>query len=257
MTAPRLRTLAFLALAAAPAHADFVASTGQMDLSDATMAFGFEAADLAITVWDRGLLPIDPATSTVTGEALEGARALELGGALSHATLALGEALAPLAARRIALRLWVQPRGVDLVAAVEWHSHASPLTPSAHAIHLAPTGRVTSDGWRELSTGPFDAAFMGALPDRLLVTDGTLGAGTDLEPVTLFSPAPTLRARLDAVGVYDLGPALVPTVACTALDESPCGPDGRCLAGRCVDGAVVGGRPPLRHADRVATLARR
>ncbi|MEM1347891.1 MAG: hypothetical protein AAGI01_04985, partial [Myxococcota bacterium] len=122
-------------------------------------------------------------------------------------------------------------------------------------LSLAPTGRRTDDGWIELGSGPFDFLLGHRIaPAALTLTDVNTAAGASAR----IARDPEAHALLDALGVYDLGPARTPDAACTMTTEAEqCGAQGVCLLGRCAGAEAVFGSAPQNPDVRRAYLARR
>lgn len=94
-----------------------------------------------------------------------------------------------------------------------------------------PTGRVTSDGWYEVTSAPF-------------TVEGTKGAKA---AVTIFASG----AEIDGFEVVEAGPART-LRACSGASDPVCGPSEFCAARACHDGAL--GLPPLPAADVRASI---
>jgi hypothetical protein len=229
---------------------------------DAAAREGFEAAPAGLVVTSlqgvtgdpRPLLDEDPG-------ALEGEAVLSLGGERAATVYIPIHDMAPdLVGRRVLLSLWYQPRGTDLLAYVSWRSgdRADALRGGASTgigqLEMAPTGRVTSDGWVELATSPVDFSIGGVIPASFLVLRDRRFAGGIGRTGPLVDPSDVVV--VDALELHDLGPAAVPDAACTALDEDlACGDHGTCLMGRCADAAALWGAPPAA-ASRASWVER-
>lgn len=254
--------VALLALAVGPraARGDFEPRTGKVVRGDAAWAQGFEEDPAgALLLYDSRFMPIpaerlaehlrlDPA------EAIEGQRALELGGEVPFGYLRINTA--SVAGRRIELRLWQKPRGTRVMFSLQWYSGEGEQTAMILAeLPFQPTGRATDDGWEEWSSGPVDAALGGALPafylqiyDEQMPTARQGLSGYDFAALAL----------IDGLELIDLGPAAVPSAACTLpVEQATCGLEGSCLYGRCVDAAASLGPWLENPALRADYLARR
>lgn len=181
-------------------------------------------------------------------KAIEGSGAVRLGGTMAFGWLPIVSA-GRFFGRRVEMRLWQRPEGAQLYAELYWaigpRGGEGALT---GRLMFQPTGRATDDGWEEWSSGPVDFA-MG----------GTLNPGwVFLEvPEALFDSDGAPTVLLDAFSIHDLGPAAVPPVACSVLNEDQrCGQDGLCLLGRCVDAAPLVGPLPFSASQRQYYLAR-
>ena len=90
------------------------------------------------------------------------------------------------------------------------------------------TGRVTSDGWVELSTGPIDTTFAtsGALRGLLLT-------------YTIAGPAGAAWSA-DALEIHAVEGPLVSGGTCTlATEPTLCAKGAACIEGTCIDSAIV------------------
>ncbi len=129
------------------------------------------------------------------------------------------------------------------------------------------TGRETSDGWAEYSTGPVDGRVFGSAPVGAIVLTARFAtqAGTfalddvDLDPSLKLDTIqdPAAYALIDAVEVEPVPGSPMPVTQCTqATAPTACGPLGECTFGHCVDGAFVWGAVP-QAADHRADLVNR
>lgn len=187
----------------------------------------------------------DPHRSLVGGDFLS------VGGEVPLTVIELEPQGAALSRRRVEVRIWQKAFGTQLVAKLVWHSgdfaafYGSGLPYGTHLlaeIPLFPTGRVTSDGWRELSSGAVDFWLAARIRPLLVLEDQQLG------PHALGQAAfgHSARAAVDGLELLDHGPAEVPVQSCHA--SLSCGPSGACLYGRCVDAAARHGpNTPREH----------
>ena len=252
-----LVTEAGAALAAAPGDLD---PSGRLVLAGAAWSLSLDTPDPVVTVLELGIRPTDGAAAYVDDPAgLEGTGALRMGGHYERAAVDLAALEGALSGRRVEIRLWTRALGTDLTAWVQWLGDG-PLGYSALRVPLVMTGRATDDGWVELSTGPVDFDFGGVLPARwLMLQDAGPVRGRDpLFGAARFALDDDARVAVDGLHVLDHGPAAVPASPC-ALPEADevCGAAGACFVGRCVDSAVVAGRPPLAREARAAAVERR
>ena len=223
----------------------------QIDFDDAATVMA--AFPLVFNALDGSVTP----TQQVQNHFLPNPNALEGVGQLvlrtqeaAYATLDVTAAAQALEGRRTQLTVWQHASGTlyDLQLYVRTSSGAFVTNMGLH-----PTGRLTSDGWREYSTGPFDARFGAFGPVELLMVDEQYLLAQQTGR-TEFDNAAT--ASLDGLEFVDLGPALVPAVGCSLVDEDQvCGPQGVCQWGQCVDAAFVHG-PVLDDDDRAQMLSR-
>lgn len=267
-----LRNLSMLLLLAWPlsANADFFQATrGEVDLSAAALAVDFEAAapdGVRVLQYGRGVRPTAELLNVSTQHAIEGTHSAVLGGDVHRYAITLdAPTQQQFAGRRVELRAWYLPAGTRLSARVVWfsgdvESQLEGGAPSFSVFNLGqvafqPTGRRTSDGWFELSTGPFDFNAGATLPPTFIeladvnAADGGIGAVVGRDPAA--------RVYVDALSIEVLGPAAVPDVACSATDAAACTDAGLCHLGRCTDAAIYLGSAPQDDEVRAAYLARR
>ncbi len=254
---------------------DFDAKTGVVVFApNAVKTYGFEsAAEIAAskiftTKWDNAQWPpslrmtpataatVEPFLTTAPADAIQGTRALRvgsLGTAASVGFAILDDALfAQLASSRVEIAMWgrgdgTPPSIVVQYAKPEWSLESGFDFASVSAMR---TGRETTDGWIEYTTGPIDGSVWGA-PIRALV----------LAP---SSQAPKQTSFLvDAVEIKKAPGSLQAANACTQLDvETTCGAGGDCMYGHCVSSTVTWGALPtpahrVEFAERWITLGAR
>jgi len=221
-----------------------------------------------LTIYDTAYAPMtSTAASTLfvsLAEGLEGKGALALGGVAPYATLSLSPLPSALEGRRVAYTLWQRPLGTRV--AVDIYVYTGDYDAAIASgnyqglafvglVGMRPTGRVTSDGYEEWSTGPIDfLAGHTARPAVVTFTDEQLLTAQSSYFASYDTGAQVL---VDAFEVTDLGPAAVPDAPCRLLDENlACGEEGMCLYGRCVDAQYIEGTPPA-DAHAADYLARR
>jgi hypothetical protein len=171
---------------------------------------------------------------TSAEDALAGQHALRIGGATpaSSSGFAIAdEALfKTLAGLRVEITMWARADGATPSFAVtyaksEWAIESSldfALSPSTR------TGRETSDGWVEYTTGPIDGSVWG-VPIRAIA----------------FFPPRGNTFLVDALEIRKASGALTPNVTCTQADvDKTCGEDADCLYGHCVPSSVTWGAMP-------------
>ena len=251
-------------LAARSGHAaTFDDATGRLTL-DGAVTVGFDGVAplptaLQAQVLDGAGQPLDAASVAALlvadAQGLEGGGYLLLGGDAQSLRLDLSGLAVRLTGHRIDIRFWQRPEGTALAGRLSWSLPVTGADPVAlAAVLLQPTGRVTDDGWEEWTSGPLDYAALGAFPAGTLTLydeQQSIPYGSNL---TVDS---TLRVRLDALEILDLGAAAVPAAACTAVTEADaCGARGACLLGRCADAALRYGQMPVDPGLRADYLAR-
>ena len=238
-------------VASASAQISELDAEGSLILSDVDYSFSLDESDPQVTIFDLRSNVVENVWSTESP--LEG-DGLLLIPFTCNGHVDLSAAHEQFLNRRVEIRLWFQPRGTDLSASVEWLLNNDEQK-KRFALSLQPTGRMTSDGWREMSTGPidFDAA---SLPDsRIWLQENSLRPGNDL---SLFSVSPSARVAVDAISITDIGPRQFNATSCDVISrESMCGEEGACVWGLCVDGVIVNGNPPLTKERRRLALEAR
>jgi hypothetical protein len=286
-----LGALSFVAVATAGklAHASTLDAHGHLIFdSDAVFTSGFESLPAqgegaswlawntdgsvftAAAASDGSWVSSAGAPGTVAlPDALEGGHALKLTSGSNVAFAFADPSLFnSLATRRVQISFWGFSMGAEPELDVLYPSVGAPFGPYADARVVAvPTGRETSDGWAEYSTGPVDGTVFGAdligaivLSARFATQSGTF-ALDDYH----FDPAsdvdtiqdPNAYALLDAIEVEPLAGAPMPVTPCTqATVATACGPLAECNFGHCIDGSVVWGSVPQATAHRADLLNR-
>ncbi len=255
-------------MAGRAAASTFDAATGRLSLDDADYAIALDSystfpPELPLTLYDLQQSPLNQievsALFAPDPEGLEGEGALRLRSEDAYfGNIQLGGLPDTFIGRRVEMRIWQKPEGTlwDLSLAFYADGAAFNGGLSFGSVPFRPTGRVTSDGWREYSTGPFDYAVGGEVePAYLLLSDQQVAILQQSYAVGYNYNAAT---RLDALEIVDVGPALVPNASCTLVDEyDVCGAQGTCLHGRCADTAIVDGPAPLDDAARADYVTRR
>ncbi len=254
---------------------------------DALATHGFEtfaslqAAGAATLVWrsgsagdtfdtkplsenDEGVIPTD-----VSG-ALEGSHALVVGSRGATLGLALRDVktLGAQLGNRIEVSMWGRAFGAEPALEVVYSRTASFGPRDAHVVAIR-TGRETSDGWVEYSTGPIDGSVWGAGIQAIVLTaryltghsnarmlvDGAFGPSHEDDRPTLLDPEG--YAVIDAVEIRPAAGSVTPPNACNPLTvDTACGANGECQFGHCLDAAVVWGPVPQAAGDRADRIAR-
>ncbi len=178
-----------------------------------------------------------------SNDALEGLSVLRLTGS-GYLGLELIDAttFATLTAQRVQVSFWGRSEGMEPFLGVTYGNSADlPTTKPWVWARVAAirTGRETSDGWVEYSTGPIDGAVLGR-PIHDILLSARVPTDTD---TALRLDAPALHAtdaiEIDAVEVRPAAGTPL-TAACTAQNvATTCGALGECMYARCVDSAVV------------------
>ncbi len=282
----RAASVALLAVALftpAASRASTIDAQGQLVFDpDAIFTFGFEsvssaqAAGGAWITWREGakvptlspvLLTAANWASAESGaqNALEGSRALWLSHQSGFLGLALFDAdlFAKLRALRVSISFWGRAHGAEPELDVVYAR-------SSAAAHLEPdgfdrvvairTGKETTDGWVEYSTGPIDGALWGTDIVAIILTPryATTGETVALDDPALFPApgkpqilAPSAYALVDALEVVPAGGSVMPATPCTLeTEEADCGDLGSCMYGHCLDSAFIWGPAPSSASMR-------
>lgn len=254
-----------LCVSASTAYAGEWDERGKLSLEGSDYSYGFDARsgeeDFHLVAFGpRGETSFDEDAFAVAPDGLEGEGHLSIGGRVVQMLMRPGANLERFQGRRVQMNLWYKPNGTDADVSISWASGDLDgyLTGTSQDVvifarlALFPTGRATSDGWVELSTGPFDYEAGGIAPAWISVRDP--------QYIQSYYRVPRdrdARVLLDALEIEDLGVALHTGESCNGWTEADvCGAGGECLMGRCVDAAVVTGGAPagVIREDYVARL---
>ena len=190
---------------------------------------------------------IDAKSFAAAIDAVEGKGALRVAG--NRAVLLGDEAsLAPFAAGRVEVTLFVRANGAlpELRAVYGRKALDAPglSFPTAQVVAIR-TGRATSDGWIELSTGPIDGTVAGAAMRGLLLTSA-LGGADDASFVA------------DALEIKVVSGAPLSGGECSITREAEqCKKGAVCIETLCIDSAAAYGAlpPQATRKDIVARVA--
>ena len=256
-----------LCVGASSAYAGEWDERGKLSLENSDYAYGFDARTFAddgdfdlIAFGPRGETSFDDDAFAQNEDGLEGTGALSIGGRVVQMLMRPGANLDKFRGRRVKVNLWYKPDGTDVDLSISWASgdvdgylrgdSQDVVIFARHAFY--PTGRATTDGWVELSTGAFDYEAGGIAPAWISVRDP--------QYIRSYYRVPRdgdARVLLDALEIEDLGEASQTGAACNGWTEADvCGAGGECLMGRCVDAAITtGGVPegPIRE-DYIARV---
>ncbi|MGZ5966857.1 MAG: hypothetical protein ACXWP4_04240 [Polyangiales bacterium] len=170
-------------------------------------------------------------------DVLEGSRAIRLGlkfGDGATGILIPGDAIrTQITSKRFEITFWAKADGATprLTAG---YSTAKPFGQDFVSVAAIRTGRETSDGWTEFTTGTIDAEIW----------------GVPLSGIHLYAspraPA-TSGFLLDALEIVPVGGSTVAPVSCTQADvDLTCGAEGDCQYGHCIPGYAAWGPLPSR-----------
>lgn len=230
-------------------HGKLVASNGAAVVSFDD-GFGLAAWSARITRWQgnpwQAQLVSDPIVDgapfvgrTVPAtEAIEGNGALRLGLKYGDATGVLipGAAIAArVKSARFTVNFWGKSDGATPYLSAGW-STATPYGDDFVKVVALRTGRESSDGWVEYTTGAIDAQIWGVPLSGLLIA-----ASPWAGKATCFA--------VDALEIVPEPGSGVAPHACTQDDvDITCGAEGDCQYGHCIPGyASWGPLPPIEH----------
>jgi len=270
----------------APALASDIGPDGQLVFATNALAtYGFESfADLqsagacsiawATTstgdVLDTTPLTEGVATAVLTDAAgaLEGSHALVVRqGATVGLALRDVKTLGAQTGNRISVSMWGRSFGAEPVLEMVYAHNTTNVGPARVHVTAIRTGRETSDGWVEYSTGPIDGSeWTTPLQAIVLTARVATDAGSSVLVDTAFGPSQpspphildsTAYAVIDAVEI-ELAPGAASTpAACTqATADAVCGAAGECEFGHCIDAALVWGPVPQAAQHRADLVGR-
>lgn len=170
---------------------------------------------------------------------------------------------------RISVRFWGKSSGTEpgLVAVFEPEDVSKEMW-SWGAVHIQAirTGRETSDGWVEYTTGTFDGSWgnnpLAALvfSTRHVTENGTflsIDNGISSSERQSIVGNSAASALVDGVEIVEeTGSQISGDTCAMATQQQDCAPDADCLMGHCVDGALVWGAMPQRPEQRLAIATR-
>ena len=170
---------------------------------------------------------------------IEGVQALVLGaGPADGATgiLIPGTALTKLVKKpQIQVTVWVHATFATPVLVATYSTGVLPADGSFTSVTAIRSGRETSDGWAELTTGPIDTAIWGVPLAQLTLS---------------LSPSDTRRSataalQVDALEIVPLDGTPVAATTCSiATQVKACGQDGECQFGHCLPAYASWGPTP-------------
>jgi hypothetical protein len=270
-SAKNLRPLAvglLLALGApstAHASSSFDVDTGTLTMpKSAVRAYGFESASelvgLEVGTWGGGgnglptlsfkkiAAPADAQAlinkGTDSNDAIEGTHAMSL--SVSNGLVIRDAALwKSLAGGRFVASLWARADGGAPIFQIIYDNDPANVYGASGStfatVRAIRTGRATSDGWAEYSTGPLDGAVWGV-------------------PVAGLIVMPSSRAKagqsflVDALTIEQAtGKPVAPAVCRQENVDAACGPEGDCMFGHCISSAVTWGvNPSGAHREEMA-----
>jgi hypothetical protein len=170
------------------------------------------------------------------GDALEGKRAYRVGsvnGATGNGLAIVDDPVfVALAGARVEVSMWARAEGSSPSLTIEYAKGEWSLEGGLNyaSTVVLRTGRETSDGWVEYTTGPIDGSVWG-VPIRALVFNAQQTKGSSFV--------------VDALEIREVPGSLTSAAACSPADvDVTCGPGGDCMYGRCVPSSVTWGPMP-------------
>jgi hypothetical protein len=236
---------------------------GTMDFEDPTTTASrlrFVVALPNTNTWTFQSMSTDQLLShLVTGnDALEGQRYLKwlsndgYGVSLFDSTL-----FATLVNQRVSISMWGRADGMEPYLGVTYGNDVDFATDKAWQWARIPairTGRETTDGWVEYSTGPIDGSVLDRPIHDLVLSARVANASSTSLRLNGKSQFPDDAVLIDAVEIRP-APGAPKTGTCTAMtQDADCGAQGECFYGRCVDAAAAWHPvPPLAMQTEIAT----
>jgi hypothetical protein len=141
---------------------------------------------------------------------------------------------------RIQITAWVRSSGATPQLVVTWLKDAKlPAAGTFVTLTAIRTGRETSDGWAEISTGPIDTTIWGVPIAEIRLNHGSSDVRNGRQASLV----------VDALEIAPAGGTAVPPSACSiATQDKDCGDDGECQFGHCVPAYTSWGPvPSLEH----------
>lgn len=187
------------------------------------------------------------ASFTKAEDAVEGSRGFRVGsvnGGAGNGLAIVDDAFFPtLAGSRVEISMWARADGSNPSLTIEYAKKDWSLESGfdfASTVAMR-TGRETSDGWAEYSTGPIDGSVWG-VPIRAIVFN--------------TSTTKNVSFVIDALEIKKVPGSLTTATACTQADvETTCGAGGECMYGRCLPTSVTWG--PLPNGEFRSAFAER
>jgi hypothetical protein len=272
----RLR-LAIAAVALVPSLAsasEFDVKAGVVRFTDGALkTYGFESAG-EVAAANASLVRVNNSTGAVTltkiadgstiqanltdaADAVEGAHAFRIGATAGTGLAIMDEAFfSTLVGSRVEVSMWARADGATPAVSVQYGKTDWLLDGGFDfaSVTSMRTGRETSDGWVEYTTGPIDGSVWG-VPIRAIVWSAPSGRGG--------ASTSGVSYVIDAVEIKKVPGSLTAATACTQDDvETTCGASGDCMYGHCVPSTITWGALPTpehraEYAARWSHLASR
>jgi len=179
------------------------------------------------------------------GDPLEGRGALRVGGDVSDGAIGVlipgSTILERAGSKRFEITYWARSEGATPYLTVGYSTRKAFGDDFVRVVAIR-TGRETSDGWAEYTTGTIDSAIWDVPLSGVRIA------------VSPWAAQPS-GFSIDALEIVPVGGGGVEPRACTQANlESVCGPEGDCQYGRCVPGyAAWGPLPPRAHREELVS----
>lgn len=269
-----IAVLVALSLKSTPARAADIHADGQLVFAqDALATYGFESiADLIaagaerVARASREATPVTPdddaALFSDASGALEGCHALLVRPGATAGLALHDDALFEVSrGGRLVVTMWGRAFGVEPALALAYAPPEESVGSGKVRVQAIRTGRETSDGWAEYTTGPVDGAAW-EMPLRAIVLTARCATDDGASLLTESSlPGGSCDddayAVIDAVEVRPVAGPATPAAPCTqATVGAACGAHAECMFGHCIDAAFAWGPVPVARSDRADLAAR-
>lgn len=254
--------LVLFAVHSAHARATFDPAVNGLRLGkDALKTYDFESAEalvgLDLVAWGEGqggwptvertpIAKTDDVADRLTraADAVEGSHALRLGDGKKGLAITDPALFAQVKDGRFEVTLWGRADGTAPALTVLYDRDPANLEQYGAqfaSVRAVRTGRETSDGWAEYSTGPIDGNVWGVPAIAIVVLPSYYAGAKD-------------SFLLDALEISKLDGKPVAPLACNQQNvDAVCGADGDCMFGHCVSSTVTWGvLPPATHRAEIA-----
>ena len=208
------------------------------------------SATIFVDAGDPAMTADEYAAHQAPDAAVEGTHALLLGHGPADAAAGIlvpFEKLQPLITKpQILVTAWVRSFAANPTMVATYGTGAHPTPASFTSVTAIRTGRETTDGWAELTTGPIDTAVWGV--PLAQITVGMAGSDSKRNPNATLA--------VDALEILPLDGHPVAATSCTlATQQDACGADGECQFGHCLPGYASWGPTPV-PAHRASLIDR-
>lgn len=241
---------AFALFSTSAEASSFDGEAGEIRFDEAALAtYGFEKSDAVpagaqFAKWTNGLSLVkttvekDALEATLSDDSLQGGRSLVVQGG-NGLLINDQELFTKVAKLQIEVSLWAKSSGNSASFSVAYGKAQTDVYESSVPyvqVRAIRTGRETSDGWVEYSSGPIDGSIWGVPLASIMLLPSRSASSTG-------------AVLVDAVEVKQVGSAITEAKACTVANvDSVCGAGGDCMFGHCISSAATwGALPPVSH----------